>query len=188
MQGQPLSPELISTVAGILLSLGFSYIPSLAGWFNRLGEHPFPCWRSLPTEEGHRQAIFLPRQAIFLPRQAIFLPRDGGQDVNCSSLVSEERAPLPCHGVCDAGWGPGCELFLTRFRGTSSIPPELFLSLFRGTTPLPSPEPYHRCTPLLPWWDKGIDQRSLLVRDEGESFLFVFFEEPIPPLLANLNS
>ena len=43
MRGQALSPELLSRVAAILLaaillSLGFSYIPGLAGWFDRLKE------------------------------------------------------------------------------------------------------------------------------------------------------
>jgi hypothetical protein len=32
------SAELISALAGMALSLGFSYIPGLADWFNRLGE------------------------------------------------------------------------------------------------------------------------------------------------------
>ena len=40
MPGQPLPPALISSMAGILLSLVFSHIPALAGWFNRLGEYP----------------------------------------------------------------------------------------------------------------------------------------------------
>jgi hypothetical protein len=32
--------ETLTLAAGALLSLGFAYIPGLAGWYNRLGEKP----------------------------------------------------------------------------------------------------------------------------------------------------
>lgn len=35
-----MSAEMIAAIAGGLLSLGFSYIPGLSGWFERLGELP----------------------------------------------------------------------------------------------------------------------------------------------------
>ena len=35
-----MTTETLTLLAGTLLSLGFSYIPGLSGWYGRLGETP----------------------------------------------------------------------------------------------------------------------------------------------------
>ena len=94
MQGQPLSPELISTVAGILLSLGFSYIPGLADWFNRLGEYP-----DGTHDGGTRKRLVMLALLLLVPAGAFGLACSGWLEaVGSNGGRPDAGLPLP---ACD---------------------------------------------------------------------------------------
>lgn len=51
-EGASLTPVVIQTIAGIILSLAFSYIPKLKAWFNSLGQ-------SDPEDNGARKRLVM---------------------------------------------------------------------------------------------------------------------------------